>query len=245
MKKSGILVLLMLVNIAVSAKDYNASLFGIQSNGVTNNTASIQKAIDYISEHGGGTLVFYVGRYLTGTVRLKSNVYIRLEEGAVLAGTSSPYDYNITEEASAMVVADGQSNIGILGKGVLEGSGEVLKTNEAQLEKAGYLKKTAEPGLIAFSNCTFVSLNGLNLWNNSYMALALTHCKNVKIEEIDIDGKHVSSSSGIYLRGCKWINIEHVFIRVMQKPLVTTGNEHLDIQNSMTDSGTSLSTGLK
>jgi polygalacturonase len=51
----------------IMAKDYNASLFGTKSNGTTMNTTSIQKGIDYINENGGGRLVFYVGRYLTGT----------------------------------------------------------------------------------------------------------------------------------------------------------------------------------
>ena len=72
---------------------YNASLFGIKSNGTTLNTTSIQKAIDFISETGGGTLRFYVGIYLTGTIELKSNVTILLEEGAILMGSTNIYDY--------------------------------------------------------------------------------------------------------------------------------------------------------
>ena len=66
------------------AKDYNASYFGIKSNGTTLNTTSIQAAIDYIHAQGGGRLVFYVGRYLTGSIHLKSNVTIHLNEGAVI-----------------------------------------------------------------------------------------------------------------------------------------------------------------
>ena len=41
------------------------TLFGIKSDGVTMNTRSIQRAIDYIAQQGGGRLVFTVGRYLT------------------------------------------------------------------------------------------------------------------------------------------------------------------------------------
>jgi polygalacturonase len=44
------------------AKDYNASLFGIKSDGITLNTQSIQRAIDFISEKGGGKLKFYVSK---------------------------------------------------------------------------------------------------------------------------------------------------------------------------------------
>lgn len=40
----------------LSAKDYQAVMFGIKSDGVTLNTRSIQRAVDYISEQGGGTV---------------------------------------------------------------------------------------------------------------------------------------------------------------------------------------------
>ncbi len=72
------------------AKDYTASLFGIYSDGVTLSTRSIQYAIDYIHKNGGGRLVFYVRRYLTGSIHLKSNVTLQLEEGAVLLGSLNP-----------------------------------------------------------------------------------------------------------------------------------------------------------
>ena len=57
----------------VWAKDYQMTMFGIKSDGTTMNTRSIQKAIDFISENGGGRLMFSVGRYLTGSIHLKSN----------------------------------------------------------------------------------------------------------------------------------------------------------------------------
>ena len=44
-----LLSLFLILSLKLSAKDYNASLFGIKSNGTTLNTTSIQKAIDYIS----------------------------------------------------------------------------------------------------------------------------------------------------------------------------------------------------
>ena len=91
--RSLLIVCLMATVIPLCAKDYPASLFGIKSNGEVMNTNSIQRAIDHISANGGGRLVFKVGRYLTGTIHLKSNVTIDLGEGAVLVGSTNPYDY--------------------------------------------------------------------------------------------------------------------------------------------------------
>ena len=103
MKKFILSALAVLCAMQLGAKDYNASLFGIKSNGTTLNTSSIQKAIDYIHSEGGGRLVFYVGRYLTGSINLRSNVTIQLNEGAVLLGSTNPYDYPIDSSYCALV----------------------------------------------------------------------------------------------------------------------------------------------
>ena len=56
----------------------------IQADGETLNTDALQRAIDQLSASGGGTLVFPAGTYLTGTLRLKDNITLHLEPGAVL-----------------------------------------------------------------------------------------------------------------------------------------------------------------
>lgn len=241
MKKYQLFLLSVFVSLNVSANEYTASFFGIKSDGITNNTGSIQKAIDYISEHRGGTLVFYVGRYLTGTIHLKSNVKIRLEEGAVLVGASSPYDYNSsTQGAKAIIEANGQSNIGIYGKGVIEGSGNTLIKNMNDLLNAGYIKKNSEPGLISFTNCMNVSLNGLHLWNGPYNALTLTECKTVNLEALDINGRNIPSSTGIVAKGCKWVNLKDLFVEVKKEPFINQNNQFVTIQNAITNKGVTL-----
>ena len=121
------------------AKDYNASLFGIRSDGATLNTRSIQKAIDHIHDKGGGRLVFSVGRYLTGTIYLKSNVTLHLKEGAVLLGSTNPLDYDIGENWNwtALVVAHEQHHIGITGQGVIDGRGYEVANNLISLINNG------------------------------------------------------------------------------------------------------------
>ena len=66
---------------------------GVVADGVTLNTIAIQRAIDARSAQGGGTLTFPAGRYLTGTVELKDNVTLQLEESAVLLGSANAADY--------------------------------------------------------------------------------------------------------------------------------------------------------
>ena len=181
------IVLFMLFTLSLTAKDYKASLFGAKSDGITLNTSSIQHAVDFISGNGGGRLVFYVGRYLTGSVQLKSNVTILLEEGAVLVGTPSVYDYTGINGTKALISADGQQNIGLAGKGVIEGQGAaVLEQINFQIQK-GYLKEAqnqARPALIAMKNCSNITIDQLNLMNACGNVQSYNGCKSLTVSGV-------------------------------------------------------------
>ena len=100
---------------------YHVHSFSIEADGNTLNTRSIQKAIDLISERGGGRLLFSAGHYLTGSIYLKSNVTLHLEEGATLLGSTNPFDYvkDPYIKWMSMIFAVKQTNIGITGKGTI------------------------------------------------------------------------------------------------------------------------------
>ena len=69
----------------------NALDFGAMGDGVTMNTQALQRAIDALKE--GEELYLPAGVYLTGALRLHSDMTLYLEKGAVLKGTSDPTDY--------------------------------------------------------------------------------------------------------------------------------------------------------
>ena len=56
-------------------------------------TANIQKAIDECYFNGGGRVVVPEGCFLTGCIRLRSNVTLYLRKGAELRGRRDPEDY--------------------------------------------------------------------------------------------------------------------------------------------------------
>ena len=61
--------------------NYNIMAYGAVADGQTNCREAIQKAIDHCNENGGGRVVVPAGKYLSGTIILKSNVELHLETG--------------------------------------------------------------------------------------------------------------------------------------------------------------------
>lgn len=215
-----LLSLLMLFTSNLFAKDYNASMFGIKSNGTTLNTNSIQKGIDYVSENGGGRLVFYVGRYLTGTIHLKSNVTIQLEEGAILVGSTNPFDYEFISNWTALIFAHDQTNIGITGKGVIDGQGFTVATNLVELIHNGVVNDPLKydrpwegrrPMNIYFRGCRNIVINGITLkdpasWNQTY-----DQCKNLKVDHITVNSKSYWNNDGIDIVDCDSVSVTNSY----------------------------------
>ena len=222
MKKQNLILALILscISFSAGAKDYNASMFGIKSNGTTLNTNSIQKGIDYISAKGGGRLVFYVGRYLTGTIYLKSNVTIQLEEGAILVGSLNPLDYELNYNWTALIFALGQQNIGITGKGVIDGQGFQVANNLVDLIHKGVINdplrydrpgETIRPQNIYFRGCRNVTIKGILLkdpgsWNQQY-----DQCRNIIIDGITVDSKSYWNNDGIDIVDCDSVMVTNSY----------------------------------
>lgn len=208
---------------ALQGKEYHASLFGVKSDGITLNSRSIQKAVDFIQEKGGGTLVFSVGRYLTGSIRLKSNVLIELREGAVLVGASSPYDYISVGGVRALIVAEGEQNVGVFGKGVIDGQGKGLVASLTTQIQKGYLPETisqASPVLVAMKGCKSVTVTGLHLQDAAGSALSFTDCSQVALTDLWIKNQAVPNMRGLVQSNC----VDLVATRVMNE-LVTSGKK--------------------
>ena len=66
--------------------------FGAKPDGNIQTTA-IQAAIDHCFLRGGGEVVIPEGIYLTGGIRLRSNITLHLMENAVLKGVRDPEEY--------------------------------------------------------------------------------------------------------------------------------------------------------
>jgi polygalacturonase len=204
--------------ISAAGKDYKASYFGVQSGGVILNTRSIQYGIDYISKNGGGRLIFPSGNYLTGCIHIKSDVTIQLDEGAVLLGSVNPFDYDRQNTAFdhnfstslALILGLNQSNIGITGKGTIDGQGKELAFNIGELlkkglEKGGSIDRPDEdkrPMIINFFGCEKVVIEDITLKNSACWVECYNQCKNVTITNIHVQSRAFWNNDGIDIVDC-------------------------------------------
>lgn len=217
---------------------YYGSYFGIRSDGVTVNTGSLQYAVNYISEQGGGTLILWVGRYLTGSVELKSNVTIQLQEGAVLVGVPSPYDYT-----KGLLWADGQENITITGMGVIDGSGATVQQQTAAQLAKGYLTGTEaanQVSLISFSNCKNVKVEGITLKNAFGHVQVYDKCQDVALNNLTVRSQVVKGTNGVQVSGCTNVTCDNTFFDVTGTPFISTSSKGVKLTKCNTADGKTL-----
>ncbi|MBD0725166.1 polygalacturonase [Flavobacterium sp. L1I52] len=109
-------------------------------------TQAIQKSIDKASKQGGGTIFFPAGNYLTGPIKLKSNITIYLDAGALLKFSNNFDDYLpyvemryeglMMKTFSPLFYAKDAENISIKGRGVIDGQGEAWWNEVYRIETA-------------------------------------------------------------------------------------------------------------
>lgn len=205
------------------AADFNARNYGARGDGKTLCTANVQKAIDAASAAGGGTVTFDRGVYLTGSLFLKSNVNLRVDDGVELRGVEEEAAYpdlwtrvagiEITWPA-ALINVCGQSNVKIYGKGVIDGQGpywwhkfwgEDQKSGMlGEYEKKG-LRWAVDydckrPRLIQVYKSSNVAVEGLTLKRSAFWTVHVCFSKQVTIDGLTIRnniGGYGPSSDGV------------------------------------------------
>ena len=237
MKKIFISLLCLTVALSASAKDYYASMFGIKSNGTTLNTTAIQKAVDFISGEGGGKLIFKVGRYLTGTIELKDNVTIELGEGAVLVGSTNPYDYYRKGDAFGMVISNGAENIGIVGLGVLDGQGREVANNFLGQIALGFIqdpfklgRPANRPHLVYLCQSKNVTLKGINLRNSACWTCTTDRIENLLIDGVTLESRAFWNNDGFDIVDCTHAVIQNCFVNASDDGICLKSH-HKDVCN--------------
>lgn len=203
-------------------KEINIVYLGAKGDGVTDNTLIIQKAIDEASASGNGKVIVPAGTFLTGVIHLKSNVEISLAENAVWLGSARRIDYG-PKDASPLIVARGQHNFSITGKGTIDGNGEKLIKDIYVMLNAGTLEDTEwktlnpwhqlrpeernRPKIILFQNCDSIKVTGVTIKNGLMWVQDYRSCSNVNIDNIKVRSTTFLNNDGIDITDSKNVRI--------------------------------------
>jgi polygalacturonase len=117
-------------------KDFNILKYGAKPAGIVDCREAINKAIDACTKAGGGRVVVPAGEYLTGAIRLRSNVNLYVSKGATLKFSTDPKAYLPLVHTrwegmelmhlSPLIYAFEETNIAITGDGTLDGQGKAF-----------------------------------------------------------------------------------------------------------------------
>ena len=143
---------------AIPDRQVKLTDFGGVGDGITLNTEAFAKAIDALSQQGGGKLVVPQGVWHTGPIVLKSNIELNLKAGAVILFAADESLYPIIETSfegldtrrlQSPLSAKGAENIAITGKGVIDGNGQYWRPVKKEKVTAKHWKSLlAIPGSV-------------------------------------------------------------------------------------------------
>ena len=160
-----------------------------------------------------------IGRFLTGSIHLKSNVTLHLLEGAVIVGSLNPLDYDRRFHCS--VLSNDQQNIAITGNGTIEGQGRQVARNVVDLVHRGLIKDAFRndrpevedrPMLIYFRNCTDVSIRKVTLRNAAAWVQTYDQCTLLAIDSITVDSRAFWNNDGLDIVDCDSVTITNCYI---------------------------------
>ncbi len=203
-------------------KQINIVDLGAKGDGQTDNTLIIQKAIDEASASGNGKVIVPAGTFLTGVIHIKSNVEINLAENAVWLGSAKRIDYG-PKDASPLLIAKGEHNFSITGKGTIHGNGKELIKDLYAMLNAGTLEDTEwktynpwhqmrpeernRPKIILFQNCDSIKVTGITIKNGLMWVQDYRSCTNVTIDSIKVRSTTFLNNDGIDITDSKNVRI--------------------------------------
>ncbi len=197
----------------------NVKDFGAIGNGTAKDTLALQRALD-----GGGTIYIPGGKYLTGTLYLKSHTSLILEDDAVLVGSPDIEDYNTVdfcpqnrdckaEKASGrhLIVAVDVHHVSIHG-GCIDGNRAAFfdPTSVSRDDFTGWRPSQ----MLYFCETDEIRIEDIELLNSPYWACYLHGCDNVFIDRVRIleENLHTWNGDGIDIDCCRNVVVSNCII---------------------------------
>jgi parallel beta-helix repeat protein len=176
--------------------------YGAVGDGVTLNTVAIQHAIDDCAKKGGGRVVVPAGNFVTGSLRLFSDINFCLEAGAVLTGSPDRKDYLYQKDfgfsgsgagkKTGILFATGALNVSLTGEGTINGQGDLFVYADSLQNGKDFDAKYTRQGN-DYMNPAYGRADGPVMWKGSNderpgTLVTFSDCKNVHVTDIRFVG---------------------------------------------------------
>ncbi len=192
---------------------YDVRAFGAKGDGSSNDTAALQSAIDAAHAAGGGEVRVPAGRYVSGSLFLKSHVDFNVCAGATIEASKDPADYNpwdvcpqnsrsVAEnhEGGHLFLCIEQTDVTLRGAGTILGNGRHFMTEGFDRSRIGRRTGVNALGgknpqdaikwrpaqMLWFCECRRVRLEGLRLVDAPYWTVLLHGCEDVAVHGLVI-----------------------------------------------------------
>ena len=191
-------------------KTYNIRDFGAKGDGVTLDTAALQKAIDACHRDQGGTVQVPAGRFIIGTVEMKTNVTLHLSAEGHLVGSADGKQYHAIDSIPlrgdttledgnwALIFAVGARNFAIGGTGTIDGQGAQFRSPSRGVTPPSGIGGAQRPYHILFHQCENFSVRDLFLKDCAYHSVRIVQSSYVKLEGIRIHNRVNRNNDGFF-----------------------------------------------
>lgn len=186
----------------IPQRSVNLRDFGAKGDGLTLCTEAFQKAIAHLSQRGGGRLVVPMGIWLTGPIRLESNIELHLERNAVVYLSPDKRLFLNPDAPKGKcfsgIRAEHCHDIAITGEGIIDGNGsEWYYVKRAKLSDVEWRQRTDRGGTTADKGSRWYPFNLKHGYPNVAASaekqekmradlIRLTDCERVLLQDVTV-----------------------------------------------------------
>ncbi len=174
---------------------YDPYDYGARGDGQTMDTKAIQAAIDACHSAGGGKVYLRNGRFISGTLYLKSHVILYIETGTILKAGDNLDDFPVTSSKypsykgkyvtnKMLIYAEDAEDIGITGRGIIDGSGDHWAEGPY-----GSPSFSLRPRIIHLRGCNNVLIRDVTLRNSASWVQSYQSCTSLVIKGVTVDSR--------------------------------------------------------
>ena len=224
---------------AGSARAFDVTAFGATGRRGDSSTRACQAAIDACTAAGGGTVHVPPGAYTVGMIQLKDNVTLDLDAGATLFLSQDTAEF--PRGRRAMVFAENATNIGVTGRGTLDGlaqyvftemrgvdpeiAAEIALARAAGVDMRRYYRTGVQTYMFILNRCRDVLLRDVSVVHSPLWNVRLNDCDRVRVQGVYI---YSDLEKGVNADGIDVVSSRNVIIA---DSVIETGDDAIVLKS--------------